>query len=89
LRDFLTIIPNYDHALVAWEEARHQLRERLTKRRVRRLLLVIGSEGGFALDELDALLKAGAKPFSLGLRRLRSETAALAALANVYSLYDA
>lgn len=89
LRDFLTIIPNYDHALVAWEEARHQLRERLTKRRVRRLLLVIGPEGGFALDELDALLKAGAKPFSLGLRRLRSETAALAALANVYSLYDA
>ncbi|MCK4231880.1 16S rRNA (uracil(1498)-N(3))-methyltransferase [candidate division WOR-3 bacterium] len=89
LRDFLAIIPNYDHTLVAWEEARHQLRERLTKRRVRRLLLVIGPEGGFAPDEIEWLSAAGAKVFSLGPRRLRSETAALAALANVYNLYDA
>jgi len=89
LRDFLTTIPNYDHALVAWEEARHQLRERLTPRRVRRLLLVIGPEGGFAQDEIEALTAAGAKVFSLGPRRLRAETAAVAALANVYNVYDA
>jgi 16S rRNA (uracil1498-N3)-methyltransferase len=73
---------------VAWEEARHQLRERLTTRRVRRLVLIIGPEGGFAPDEIGSLTKAGARPFSLGLRRLRAETAAVAALANVYNLYD-
>lgn len=89
LRDFLLTIPRYDHTLVAWEEARHQLRERLTRRRVRRLLLVIGPEGGFAPDEIEGLSAAGAKVFSLGSRRLRSETAAVAALANVYNLYDA
>jgi len=51
--------------------------------------LVIGPEGGFAPDEIEWLSAAGAKVFSLGPRRLRSETAALAALANVYNLYDA
>lgn len=89
LQDFLTIITNYDHTLVAWEEARHQLKERLTGRRVKRLLLVIGPEGGFAHDEIEALTAAGAKVFSLGQRRLRAETAAISALANVYNLYDA
>jgi len=88
LRDFITTINSYDHTLVAWEEARHQLRERLTQRRVRRLLLIIGPEGGFAPDEIEELTAAGAKVFSLGLRRLRTETASIAALANVYSLYD-
>ncbi len=88
LREFITTIPNYDHALVAWEEARHQLRERLTTKRVRRIALVIGPEGGFAPDEIENLITAGAKPFSLGLRRLRAETASIAALANVYNLYD-
>ncbi|MBN2378302.1 16S rRNA (uracil(1498)-N(3))-methyltransferase [candidate division WOR-3 bacterium] len=88
LRDFLTRISTYDHTLVAWEEARHQLRERLTQRRLRRLLLVIGPEGGFAPDEIEELTVLGAKVFSLGLRRLRTETAAIAALANVYNLYD-
>lgn len=88
LRDFITRIPNYDHSLVAWEQARHQLKQRLTRRRIRRLALVIGPEGGFAPDEIQALAESGAKPFSLGLRRLRSETAAVAALANVYNVYD-
>lgn len=88
LPDFLTTITNYDHALVAWEEARHQLRERLTTRRVRRLVLVIGPEGGFTPEEIALMTKVGIRPFSLGLRRLRAETAAVAALANVYNLYD-
>lgn len=88
LSGFLATIPGYDHALIAWEEARHQLRQRLTQKRVRRLVLVIGPEGGFAPDEIEQLVNAGAKPFSLGLRRLRTETASVAALANVYNLYD-
>ncbi len=88
LHEFLATIPNYDHALVAWEDARHQLRERLTSKRVRRMLLIIGAEGGFAPDEVEKIQEAGARVFSLGLRRLRSETAAIAALATVYNLYD-
>ena len=39
-----------------------------------------GSEGGFSAAEEDAALAAGFAPVSLGLRVLRAETAALAAL---------
>lgn len=88
LGDFLPRINEFDQAVVAWEQAKHKLRERLTRRRIRRLALIIGPEGGFASDEIESLVKAGVVPFSLGLRRLRSETAAIAALANVYNLYE-
>ncbi|QSQ20110.1 16S rRNA (uracil(1498)-N(3))-methyltransferase [Pyxidicoccus parkwayensis] len=43
--------------------------------------LVIGPEGGLARDEVEALGKLGARNVTLGKRILRTETAALAALA--------
>lgn len=43
--------------------------------------ILIGPEGGFSPDEIAALQKAGALPFSLGKNILRMETAAIAALA--------
>lgn len=43
--------------------------------------LVIGPEGGLAREEVDALKALGARPVTLGKRILRTETAALAALA--------
>lgn len=43
--------------------------------------VVLGPEGGFTEAEEQALLAAGWQPVSLGARVLRSETAALAALA--------
>jgi len=45
----------------------------------RPVLLLIGPEGGFTEEEVNTCLSRGAIPFSLGARRLRSETAALAA----------
>ena len=47
--------------------------------------LVIGPEGGFAPDELDAAIHAGSAVASLGRRILRSESAGLAAAAIVLS----
>lgn len=44
------------------------------------LALVIGPEGGLAREEVEALLRRGAVPVSLGKNILRTETAALAAL---------
>lgn len=44
------------------------------------LLLVIGSEGGFAEHEVQSAVAAGATPVTLGSRILRTETASLAAL---------
>ena len=44
-------------------------------------ILLIGPEGDFSPEELDAALKAGYVPVSLGQARLRTETAALYAVA--------
>lgn len=49
--------------------------------------LVAGPEGGFEADETAALLAAGAVPVRLGPRVLRTETAALAALAAMQTLW--
>ena len=45
-----------------------------------RLSVIIGPEGGFAPEEIDALREAGARVATLGPRILRCETAPLAAL---------
>ena len=49
--------------------------------------LVAGPEGGFEADEIAALHAAGAVPVRLGPRILRTETAALAALAAMQVLW--
>ena len=49
--------------------------------------LVAGPEGGFEADEIAALHAAGAMPVRLGPRVLRTETAALAALAAMQTLW--
>lgn len=46
-----------------------------------KILLVIGPEGGWEAEEEASLVKAGARPFSLSRSVLRTETAAIAALA--------
>jgi 16S rRNA (uracil1498-N3)-methyltransferase len=49
--------------------------------------LLVGPEGGFSERELDIALTIGFKPLSLGPRVLRTETAPLAALATMQSLW--
>jgi len=46
-------------------------------------LVLVGPEGGFAPSEVEAAVAAGCTPVSLGPRRLRAETAGLAALHTV------
>jgi 16S rRNA (uracil1498-N3)-methyltransferase len=53
---------------------------------VRRGVLVTGPEGGFFPGEIEALRRAGFAIVSLGPRRLRAETAALALLAQTLLL---
>jgi 16S rRNA (uracil1498-N3)-methyltransferase len=48
---------------------------------VRRVLAIVGPEGGFSADEAGLAGAAGARLVSLGTRILRSETAGLALLA--------
>jgi 16S rRNA (uracil1498-N3)-methyltransferase len=69
--------------LVAWEsERRARLRDAVPQS-ARALSLVIGPEGGIAEDEIALAREQGAVTVSLGGRNLRSETAAIAAVALV------
>jgi len=51
------------------------------------LLVLVGPAGGWEDPEVERLLAAGFEPVSLGPRILRSETAALAALATAQALW--
>lgn len=48
------------------------------------LTILIGPEGDFSPAEVDDAIAAGFKPLTLGDSRLRTETAAVAAVAGVY-----
>lgn len=74
----------YDRVLFAWENADGPpLRASLPTvlRGARRVLVVVGPEGGFSHAEAAAAQALGATVVSLGRRILRTETAALALLA--------
>lgn len=51
------------------------------------LTLLVGPEGGFSPEEEDAAIAAGALPLSMGPRVLRTETAALAAMAMLAGIW--
>ena len=74
-------------ALLLYEnERQNSLRAALTARPFAEAALMVGPEGGFAAEEVQAACEAGLVSVSLGPRILRCETAPLAALAAV--LYE-
>lgn len=62
------------------------LSEALGRLRPQRVALLVGPEGGFADEEVDAARAAGFLPISLGPRLLRTETAAIAGAALLQGL---
>jgi len=78
------LVGQYDRALVAWEEETERgLRDVLGDPTPRRVILVVGPEGGLAADEVEALVAAGATPVSAGRRVLRADWAAAAVAAMI------
>ncbi len=76
---------DYDLVLVAWEETdRGSLREIVEDASLTsdaRVAVVVGPEGGLTAAEVEALVAAGAVPFTLGDTILRTETAGVVASA--------
>jgi 16S rRNA (uracil1498-N3)-methyltransferase len=73
--------------LVAWEsEVLVKLRDAVPD--TTRLSLVIGPEGGLSMEEIALAREHEAVTVSLGPRNLRSETAAIAAVAQVMAILD-
>ena len=65
-------------------ESLHTISSELKKHEeVHSLLIVVGPEGGLTEDEQAIATHAGFKSISLGVRRLRSETAAVVAVSHV------
>jgi 16S rRNA (uracil1498-N3)-methyltransferase len=82
LADAVAEARTHDLALLCWERSGLTLDHAVpTAGRPARLLLLVGPEGGFTPEEVVSAEAAGARPFSLGPRILRAESAGLAALA--------
>jgi 16S rRNA (uracil1498-N3)-methyltransferase len=87
LEEAFGMLPGFDLVLVASElERQCTLCGVSGLKTAGRIALWIGPEGGFTDDELAGLLEHGARPFSLGSSRLKSETAAVAAVAVLRNL---
>lgn len=77
----------FDHVIVAYEEDAKRQEVSHFKNKVKSfktqetVLMIFGSEGGLAIDEVEALKQKGAVSVGLGNRIMRAETAPLYALA--------
>ncbi len=76
-----------DLKLVLWEAGSVSLAEALPTTPPAGIRLLIGPEGGFSGEELQAITAAGFQPVHLGPRILRTETAGLAATPILQYLY--
>jgi 16S rRNA (uracil1498-N3)-methyltransferase len=74
------LIDDHQYAMIADPDGERLDLAGQVAQRITRALLIIGPESGFTIDERRAITGAGALPFTLGSRRLRAETAAVAAL---------
>lgn len=70
---------NSDLKVMLWEASKTGLKEALaqTTRPVRSAALLVGPEGGFTGDEAKSAFEAGFAAVNLGMRVLRTETAAI------------
>ncbi|NUO08700.1 MAG: 16S rRNA (uracil(1498)-N(3))-methyltransferase [Candidatus Brocadia sp.] len=80
LDDLIKTVCSYDLSLIACTEPHTKtLKSVLCERpSVKKIICLIGPEGGFTRDEIEMAEKAGCIPISLGRSTLRIETAALA-----------
>lgn len=72
-----------DDKIVFWEEGGPSAKEFLAGRKPDRMAVLIGSEGGFSQEEVDAAFAQGFVVLSLGPLILRAETAAVVVMSLV------
>lgn len=82
--DVILKAKEYDLALLAWEDERQKLRDLMkTQKGVRKVLVLVGPEGGFSEEEVSLARTKHIATFSMGTRKLRTETAGVLAVALV------
>jgi 16S rRNA (uracil1498-N3)-methyltransferase len=75
---------DFGHVFVLHHRAEKSL---LEFEKINKVAIVIGPEGGLSDEEIAYTIQQGAQPLLLGSRVLRTETASLAALANMQLLW--
>lgn len=87
LQKVCNLIQKYDIVLLAYENETQttlkQALKQLNNKENLKIGVIIGPEGGFTKDEVNALEKAGARTITLGKRILRTETAGIAVTAAI------
>ncbi len=86
LDELRNLTAEFDQVLVAYEDETGAGLGTALKRDAQSVLIVVGPEGGFEPAEIGVLKDFGATPFALGPRRLRAETAAIAAVTMAFGL---
>ena len=85
IRDAIVELSQFDGAVVLWEEAEGEAVAEAVRAcsltTDARVAVIIGPEGGLAPEEVEALTGVGARVATLGHNMLRTETAAIVALA--------
>lgn len=90
VRDFISSAPQDALRLICYcdsslpRERRTGISEALASAKATKICVLIGPEGDFSKEEVELALSCGWKPVQLGDSRLRTETAALVAVAAVY-----
>jgi 16S rRNA (uracil1498-N3)-methyltransferase len=80
LEELLNKSQNFDRKIIFHEKADHLFsKEKDGNDMKRSTLILIGPEGGFSDEEVELCVKSGFNLYSLGERRLRTETAAIVA----------
>lgn len=85
--DLIKRLSEFDLALLAHPTARDTSRDLAAQAAPRKVLLLVGPEGGFAEEEVTLAQETGCKMLHLGPRRLRAETAGLAAAVKILAAY--
>ena len=81
--DFLNSKLDYDKKLIAhcYDDKKYSLKKAVQEKQ--RVLIMIGPEGDFTLEEVELATRKGINPLSLGEYRLRTETAGIASVQSV------
>jgi len=83
IQDFLELDLDYDKKLMAhcYDAEKFSLKQSVSEKQS--VLIMIGPEGDFTLEEVKQASKKGIEPLSLGKYRLRTETAGVASVQSV------
>lgn len=80
----------HDLSLICWEQREAPPLGQVTAKiePPRSIMVLIGPEGGYTLEEIEQARSAGFQPVGLGRRTLRAETASIAAIALLQYIFN-